>query len=311
VIKVFAIAGPTASGKSKLSMDLARDFPLEIISADSMQVYKYMDIGTDKPTQEDRRKVQHHLIDVKYPDEQWNVEEFQRSATEAIYDITKRGAIPCIVGGTGFYLRALLRAFPLVDAPPNWEFRQDMESLAREKGKETVHNLLKDIDPFSWETIHPNDLKRVIRALEYFEATKRPISHRRLISEKSPYDDTIIALSWPREELYQRINDRVEIQFREGFVEEVKALLERGYSEQLSSMQGLGYFEICQYLKGLLTLEETKELIKRNTRRFAKRQLTWFSKEEGIIWIEAGNHKPWNEIVREAHCILETKWSAN
>jgi len=305
--KVLVITGPTASGKTRLSLDLAERYPLEIISADSMQIYRYMDIGTDKPSLEERSKVRHHLIDIKYPDESWSVEEFQRLAKKAIREITARGHIPCIVGGTGFYIRALLRNYPLYDAPPNPELRQKMHQLARERGKPAVHALLREIDPESWKSLHPNDIKRVIRALEYYEATGRPISERKNMNGSSIYVPLLIGFWWNRQELYERIDNRVEEQFRRGFVEETKRLLDMGYSEDLPSMQGLGYKEICDYLKGLSTKSETKSLIKRNTRRLAKRQMTWFAKEEGIIWVDRGKDKPWKKTLNEV-CLLVDRW---
>lgn len=304
--KLLVITGPTASGKSRLSMDLAEHYPIEVVSTDSMQIYRYMDIGTDKPSAEDRQRVPHHLIDIKYPDEPWSVEEFQRLAQDAISDIHSRGRLPCVVGGTGLYVRALLQGYPLKDAPPDWTFRVKMRELALRMGNQAVHALLKDVDPEAYSSLHPNDLKRVIRALEYYRATGRPISERKLSSSPPPYDVLMLGILWERNELYERIDTRVEEQFRRGFVDEVRNLLDMGYSEELRSMQGLGYKEICYYLRGLTTLDETKELIKRNTRRFAKRQFTWFSREKGIVWIEAGKDKPWSQTLEEARNVIES-----
>lgn len=297
---VLVITGPTASGKSKLSMDLAARIPLEIISADSMQVYRHMDIGTDKASAEERSLVRHHLIDVKDPDEAWSVEEFKSRAAAAIDDIAARKHLPCIVGGTGLYVRALTKDYPLVDAPPDGRFRDEMRSLAKERGNQAVHALLWEKDPDSWNRLHPNDLKRVIRALEYYEATGQPISARRGVEATSPYRCLTVGIERDRQELQNRIDNRVEVQFARGFVGEVQDLLALGYREDLPSMQGLGYKEICQHLRGLSTIPETMALIKRNTRRFAKRQLTWFSREEGINWVRAGNDTPWDETVKRA-----------
>jgi tRNA dimethylallyltransferase len=298
--ELLVITGPTASGKSRLAMDIAKEVPLEIISADSMQVYRYMDIGTDKPSMEDRRKVNHHLLDLKDPDEQWSVEEFQRSAQEAIDQIRARGNVPAIVGGTGFYIRALLHGFPLKDAPPNGEFRREMQDMAARLGNEAVHNLLKDKDPWSWEHLHPNDLKRVIRALEYHNAIGHPISARREAKPSRRYEYLMLGVQWERQDLYKRIDGRAQEQVQRGLIEEVKGLLQMGYSKELESMNGLCYKESCMYLEGLLTLDETKKLIARNTRRYAKRQMTWFAREEGIIWIRAGNDKLWKDTLDEA-----------
>ncbi len=298
--KLLVITGPTASGKSRLALDLADKIPLEIISADSMQVYKYMDIGTDKPPAEDQAKIKHHLIDIKDPDEAWSVEEFQRRATDAIDAIRGRGRLPCVVGGTGFYIRALLQGFPLEEAPPNREFRREMELVAKTKGNQFLHTMLKAKDFESWRGLHPNDVKRVIRALEYYEATGKPIS-RRLQSNKPPaYDALILGLLWDRKYLYQRIDQRVDLQFARGLVDEVKHLFDMGYSCMLPSMQGLCYKETCGYLLGLLSYEETKSLMRRNTRRFAKRQFTWFARENGINWIPTGNNETWKSVVEKA-----------
>ncbi|MGI6643681.1 MAG: tRNA (adenosine(37)-N6)-dimethylallyltransferase MiaA [Bacillota bacterium] len=300
--EILVIAGPTASGKSRLALDLAASIPLEIISADSMQVYRGMDIGTDKPSREEQERVAHHLIDVKDPDQEWSVEEFVRLAQCAIRSIKARGRVPCIVGGTGFYMRALLRDYPLEDAPPDWEFRRRMQGFAKEHGNEALHNKLLDKDPVSWKNLHPQDQKRVIRALEYYEATGKPISSRvGATKTRAPrYQAAILGLWWERQELYQRIDYRVERQFKRGLVEEVKYLLDQGYSQDLPSMQGLCYKETCNYLAGFSTLDETKNLIMRNTRRLAKRQFTWFSREEGINWVRAGKDRSWDSIVKEA-----------
>ncbi len=298
--ELLVITGPTASGKSRLAMDIAKEVPLEIISADSMQVYRHMDIGTDKPSMEDRKKVRHHLLDLKNPDEQWSVEEFQRFSEAAIDEIRARGNVPAIVGGTGFYIRALLKGFPLVDAPPNLKFRREMQDMATRSGNEAVHDLLRDRDPWSWEHLHPNDLKRVIRALEYYDAVGHPISLRREAKSSRRYEYLMLGLQWERQELYRRIDGRAEEQVRRGLIEEVRGLLQMGYSKELASMNGLCYKESCMFLEGLLTLDETKELIERNTRRYAKRQMTWFAREEGIIWIRAGNDRHWEDTLDEA-----------
>ncbi len=308
--KVLVITGPTASGKSRLSLDLAKIYPIEIISADSMQVYRYMDIGTDKATPRQMEQVRHHLINIKHPDEPWSVQEFQWRAKKATKEITNRGRLPCIVGGTGFYIRALLNDFPLDDAPPNRELRHKLKQLAKSKGNLAVHTILKDIDPESYQDLHPNDLKRVIRAIEYHKATNQPISARKHIKQCRIYDSMMIGLRWDRQELYETIDDRVDVQFSRGLVDEVKNLVNMGYSEELPSMQGLGYKEVYWMLKGLTTEQETKRLLKRNTRRFAKRQLTWFSREEGIIWLPFGKHKSRNQLIEQVRPLID-KWLRN
>ncbi len=305
--RLLVITGPTASGKSSLSMDLSSFFPIEVISADSMQVYRGMDIGTDKVSREDAARVAHHLIDIKDPNEPWSVEEFKTRATAAIDQITSRGHIPCLVGGTGFYVRALLRDFPLCDAPPDPELRESLRDLAAERGNEAVHALLRDRDETSWRTLHPNDLKRVIRALEYHKQVGEPISRRLSEEQRRPFDSFSIGISWNRHVLEERIDNRVEAQFRRGFVSEVENLQRAGYGEDLPSMQGLGYKEICLFLRGLLTVQETKGMIKRNTRRYCKRQFTWFAKEEGINWVAAGKDIGWTSSVRVAQ-VAVAEW---
>ncbi|MGI6631987.1 MAG: tRNA (adenosine(37)-N6)-dimethylallyltransferase MiaA [Bacillota bacterium] len=309
--RILVITGPTASGKSGLAMELARFFPLEIISADSMQVYRYMNIGTAKPTQEEMALVRHHLVDVKDPDEPWSVQEFKERASRAIREILDRKHIPCVVGGTGLYVRALLRDYPLRDAPPDLRFRRDMRNLAKKEGNQAVHALLKDRDPESWARLHPNDHKRVVRALEYFRSTGHPISERQKEKADSPYDALKLGLSWNRQDLGERIDNRVEEQFRQGFVEEVMDLRKMGYKSDLASMQGLGYKEIGLFLDGLCTLEETKALIKRNTRRFAKRQFTWFSREEGIIWLERGQDIAWADVLQRASDLIRNHFEVD
>lgn len=309
--KVLIITGPTASGKSRLAMDLAKDYPIEIISADSMQVYRYMDIGTDKASVDDMDRVRHHLIDIRYPDEPWSVRDFQRLARRAVKDIANKNRLPCIVGGTGFYIRAFLYGFPLEDAPPDWELRKQLQDLAKRRGNAAVHDRLKYIDPESYLKLHQNDLKRVIRALEYFNVTKKPISARRFEKHKRMYDSLLLGLTRPRKELYQRIDARVDSQFTRGLVNEVANLVQLGYGEDLTSMQGLGYKEVCWMLKGLATEQETKTILKRNTRRFAKRQLTWFSKEQGIIWLSLGKHKSRNQLIEEIGYLINNWLNAD
>lgn len=303
--KVLIVTGPTASGKSRLALDLAKIYPIEVISADSMQVYRYMDIGTDKATLEERKTVPHHLIDIKDPDEAWSVEEFQQRARVAINDISSRNRLPCIVGGTGFYIRALLYDFPLEDAPPNPAFRHRMKALAKLKGRITVHEMLRNIDPESYQGLHPNDLKRVIRAIEYYQATNRPISARKHQARCSIYDAMMIGLEWKRQELYEKIENRVEEQFQRGLINEVKNLMKMGYTRDLPSMQGIGYKEVCWMLEGLITEPETKEILKRNTRRFAKRQFTWFAREEGIIWLPFGKHTSQSKLLNQVQILID------
>lgn len=303
---ILVITGPTATGKSQLALDLGEIFPIEVISADSMQIYRGMDIGTDKPSPEERSRVPHHLVDIKDPDEEWSVREFQERSLRAIREIRSKGRYPAIVGGTGFYVRALLRGFPLGDAGPDRRFREEMQEVAREKGTQYLHEMLRKIDPETARRVHPNDQKRIIRALEYYRVTGKPISLRLKATESpSSFRPLLLGLWWPRDELRQRIEARVQKQFERGFVGEVRSLLERGYPRNLPSMSGLGYREVADFLYGLTTESECRRLICRNTSRFAKRQFTWFARESGMVWIRCQMHRPWPEVVREAHRLVQ------
>lgn len=291
--KVIVIAGPTASGKTALSIALAKALDGEIISADSMQVYRRMDIGTAKVTPEEADGVPHHLIDIIDPEEEWNVMLFQQKAKEAIQDIASRGKLPILCGGTGFYLRALLYDAQFDEEEGQPELRKQLEREMKELGSEIMHARLREVDPVSAEKIHHHNEKRVIRALEYYMLHQEPISqyNEEQKQKESPYDLCFLALTMDREKLYQRIDLRVDQMVAQGLVEEVKHLLDDGVSPELVSMQGLGYKEIVPYLRGECTLEEAVYILKRDTRHFAKRQLTWFRAQPEVHWLtweEAG-----------------------
>lgn len=281
------LTGPTAVGKSALSISLAKAIDGEIISADSMQVYKYMDIGTDKITPEQMEGVPHYLIDEFEPDKEFNVVTFQKYAKKYISEIYEKNKIPILVGGTGFYIQAVLYDIDFKEAEDDYAYRNKLEKLAKEKGRDYIHKQLEKIDPESAKAIHPNNLQRVIRALEYYKETGELMSdHNKKQKEKtSPYNFCYFVLNKDREKLYNSINLRVDEMFEEGLVDEVKSLLDRGYTKDLVSMQGLGYKEIIPYILGERTLEEAIYLLKRDTRHYAKRQLTWFRREENINWI--------------------------
>ena len=281
------LTGPTAVGKSALSISLAKAIDGEIISADSMQVYKYMDIGTDKITPEQMEGVPHYLIDEFEPDKEFNVVTFQKYAKKYISEIYEKNKIPILVGGTGFYIQAVLYDIDFKEAEDDYAYRNKLEKLAKEKGRDYTHKQLEKIDPESAKAIHPNNLQRVIRALEYYKETGELMSdHNKKQKEKtSPYNFCYFVLNKDREKLYNSINLRVDEMFEEGLVDEVKSLLDRGYTKDLVSMQGLGYKEIIPYILGERTLEEAIYLLKRDTRHYAKRQLTWFRREENINWI--------------------------
>ncbi len=285
--KLIILTGPTAAGKTSLSIELAKRLDGEIVSADSMQVYKYMDIGSAKITREQMNGVPHHLIDVLMPDEEFNVFRFQQMAKEALSGIYSRNRVPIVVGGTGFYIQALLYDIDFSQEEGKEEIRKRLEKEGETCGTLYLHEKLREIDPVSAESIHPNNEKRIIRALEFFELNGYPISlhNERERQRTSPYDFRYFVLTDERDRLYERIDKRVDQMLEEGLVEEVKRLKEMGYHRQMVSMQGLGYKEILDYLDGSCTLEEAVYRIKRDTRHFAKRQLTWFRRERDVFWL--------------------------
>lgn len=284
---LIILTGPTAVGKTKASIGLAKAVDGEIISADSMQVYRHMDIGSAKIKPEEMEGIPHHLIDVLEPDDEFHVVKFQQLAKKAMREIWERGHIPIVTGGTGFYIQALLYDIDFDENEKEDACRKELEAYAREHGAEALHEKLALVDPASAEMIHPNNIKRVIRALEFYEQTGKRISeHNETQSQReSPYAFAYFVLTDDRAHLYERINRRVDQMIEEGLVNEVQALKDKGYTKQLVSMQGLGYKEILDYLDGNCTLEEAIYTIKRDTRHFAKRQLTWFKRERDVIWI--------------------------
>lgn len=282
------LAGPTAVGKTELSISLAKKLDAEIISADSMQVYRQMNIGSAKITREEMQGVPHHLVDVLEPDEEFHVVRFQEMAKKAMEEIYARGRLPLLVGGTGFYIQALLYDIDFQEAGENEEIRSSLLKEAREKGNQVLHDRLRQVDEASALAIHPNNVKRVIRALEFYLTTGRQISRHNAEQKKrqSPYDFRYIVLHARREELYRRIDLRVDRMVEAGLVEEVRGLRDQGYTKEMVSMQGLGYKEILDYLEGNSSLSEAVYRIKRDTRHFAKRQLTWFRREPDVIWVD-------------------------
>lgn len=285
---LIILTGPTAVGKTKASIGLAKAIGGEIISADSMQVYRHMDIGSAKITKEEMADVPHYLIDVLEPEEEFHVVRFQQMAKAAMTDIYSRGKIPIIVGGTGFYIQALLYDIDFTENEGDSVYREKLEALAEEKGAAYLHGQLAMVDPKSAEEIHANNIKRVIRALEFYHQTGQKISehNERERQKESPYQFCYFVLNDRRECLYERIDQRVDQMIRNGLVQEVQTLKERGCTKQMVSMQGLGYKEIFSYLEGDCSLEEAVYIIKRDTRHFAKRQLTWFKRERDVIWVQ-------------------------
>ena len=282
------LTGPTSVGKTALSIALAKAVNGEIISADSMQVYKHMDIGTAKITPEEMEGVPHYLISEFEPEEEFNVVKFQRYAKEYINRIHEKGKVPILVGGTGFYIQAVLYDIDFTENETDTAYRNELEQLAAEKGSEYLHEQLRKTDPASAEAIHPNNTKRIIRALEYARLTGEQISvHNEAQRDKaSPYQYCYFVLTKDRNKLYDTINQRVELMMEKGLLKEVEALKEQGYTRELVSMQGLGYKELLAYLEGECTLEEAVTLLKRDTRHYAKRQLTWFKREREVIWVD-------------------------
>lgn len=284
---LIILTGPTAVGKTKASIGLAKALNGEIISADSMQVYKYMDIGSAKIRPEEMDGVKHYLVDVLEPDEEFHVVKFQQMAKDALNEIYAKGKVPIVVGGTGFYIQALLYDIDFSESNEDTSYRTELENLAAEKGVDFVHNMLREVDPASADAIHANNLKRVIRALEFYKQTGEKISehNEKERAKESPYEFCYFVLNDDRDRLYQRIDLRIDQMVEEGLLEEVSALKDKGYTKDMVSMQGLGYKEILDYLNGECTLEEAIYILKRDTRHFAKRQLTWFRREKDVIWV--------------------------
>lgn len=284
---LIVLTGPTAVGKTKLSISLAKAVNGEIISADSMQVYKYMDIGSAKIRPEEMDGVPHYLVDELMPDEEFHIVRFQQMAKDAMEQIYAKGKIPILVGGTGFYIQAITRDIDFTQAEQEDAYRAELEKLAEEKGAEYLHNELKKVDPKAAEEIHMNNVKRVIRALEFFHQNGTPISqHNQEQKEQTtPYNLAYFVLNAPRDLLYERIEKRIDEMIDEGLIEEVLKLKAMGYQRGMVSMQGLGYKEILTYLDGEWPLEEAVRVLKRDTRHFAKRQLTWFRREQDVTWV--------------------------
>jgi len=307
---LIILSGPTAVGKTALSVELAKRINGAIISADSMQVYKHMDIGSAKIMPDEMDGVKHYLIDELEPSDEFNIVVFQQKAKEALEEIYANGQIPIVAGGTGFYIQALLYDINFDNQDCNEVFRAELEQIAKEQGNEVLHERLREIDPVSAEKIHANNVKRVIRALEFYHLTGKPISeHNEAEQQKeSPYNFAYFVLTDERENLYKRIDMRVDIMLENGLVEEVQKLKEMGYHRDMVSMQGLGYKEILDFLDGKCTLEEAVYILKRETRHFAKRQLTWFRREREVIWLNKKDYHYDETAVLEEMCrILHTK----
>mgnify|MGYP000061239004 FL=1 len=285
---LVVLTGPTAVGKTKLSISLAKALNGEIISADSMQVYKYMDIGSAKITEKEMDGVPHHLINVLSPFEEFHIVRFQELAKKAMEDIYNRGKTPVFVGGTGFYIQAITKDIDFTEGEENKQYREELSRLAAEKGNEFLHEMLREVDKKSAEEIHANNVKRVIRALEFYKENGFPISqhNEEQKQNETPYNLAYFVLNAPRDLLYERIDRRVDEMMESGLVEEVQKLKDMGCHREMTSMQGLGYKEILSFLDGEVPLNEAVRILKRDTRHFAKRQLTWFRRESNVVWVD-------------------------
>ncbi len=295
---LIVLLGPTAAGKSRIAVQVAKRFDTEILAADSRQVYRGMDIGTDKPTADERQGVPHRLIDLIDPDQEFNAGRYRQAALAEIGRLYATRRVPFVVGGTGLYIRTLVRglcvapqADPLV--------RSGLMKISKEQGREHLYAELVHVDPDTAVRLHPNDEAKVIRALEVHRLSGRPLSewHRQHGFQEAAFSALLIGLQWPREALYRRIEERIDWQMAHGMLEETRALLDRGYGRHLGAMKGLGYRQVAAHLAGEYDYAETVRRFKRDTRHFAKRQMTWFRKEPGIKWVSIGENEPLESIV--------------
>ena len=298
--KVVVICGPTASGKTALSIELAKKINGEIISCDSMQIYKDMNVGTAKPTKEEMQGIKHYLVDYVLPTKRYSVADYKRDAEKSIKEILKKGKVPIIVGGTGLYVDSLIYNIEYPEIKFDEQYRKKLEKEVEEKGLENLYKEAKKIDPIAVEKISKTDKKRILRILEIYHATGKTKTEQEIISRRNEpkYDYKVYALLWDREKLYDRINLRVDLMIKQGLIEEVKSILEK-YNTFPTAMQGLGYKEVVQYLNGELTKEEMIEKVKQETRRYAKRQMTWFRKNKQTVWLDAENRQNNIKIILE------------
>ena len=294
--KVMVICGPTASGKTALSIELAKKINGEIVSCDSMQIYKDMDIGTAKPTIEEMQGIKHYMLDFVSPDERYSVADYKKQAKQAIREIIEKGKVPIVVGGTGLYVDSLIYEIEYQDIEFDEKYRKQLEERSKKEGLEVLYNEAKKIDPEAITKISPNDKKRILRILEIYNATGKNKTEQEKESRKNEveFDYKVYAISWDREKLYDRINQRVDIMIDQGLIEEVQKIYSK-YNKFPTAMQGLGYKEVLEYLEGKCNKQEMIDKIKQETRRYAKRQLTWFRKNKQTIWLD-GQEKIQNNI---------------
>ncbi len=288
--KVVAIVGPTASGKTSLSIEIAKRFNGEIVSCDSMQVYKHMNIGTAKPTEEEKEGISHYMIDEIEPDKALNVVDFTAKAKGYIEDILSRGKLPVLVGGTGLYIDSIVNNTEFSESKKDEKYRENLMQLAEEKGNSYVHEMLKEIDIDAYNSIHENNIRRVIRALEVYHTTGKTFTQTNIDSRRDRvYDVLFLGLDMDRETLYERINRRVDIMLEDGLIDEVKSIMEMNLGKASTAMQAIGYKEIIEWLEGRVSYEEAVETLKMESRRYAKRQLTWFRRNSEINWLDYKN----------------------
>ncbi|MCI9287274.1 MAG: tRNA (adenosine(37)-N6)-dimethylallyltransferase MiaA [Clostridia bacterium] len=290
--KVIVICGPTASGKTALSIELAKKIDGEIVSADSMQIYKDMDIGSAKPSAEEMQGIKHYMLDFVSPEQRYNVADYKEEAVQAIEEILKKGKVPIVVGGTGLYVDSLIYGIEYPKMEFDEEYRKELEKRAEVEGLEELYKEAQKIDPEAMKNISKNDRKRIIRVLEIYKATGKTKTEQEIESRKNevPYDYKVFAINMDRELLYNRINKRVDIMIEQGLIEEVKNIVTK-YLKYPTAMQALGYKEIKEYLDGIITKEEAIEKVKQETRRYAKRQLTWFRKNKDTVWIDGADDR--------------------
>lgn len=291
-IPLIVIAGPTASGKTSLAVEVAKAIGGEVVSADSVQIYKYLDIGSAKPTPEEMQGIPHYMVGEIDPSRDFSVADFTAMAHKYIADIYSRGKIPILAGGTGLYINSVVNDVDFEDEQVDENLRKELWDLSKEKGADYMMQMLRQIDPVSAERIHQNNMVRVIRAIEFYKTTGIPISHHQELTKQkqSRYNPCIIAIEHDREKLYERINLRVDIMMQNGLLDEVRSLINMGYRKSLNSMKGIGYKEVMDYLDGNMTYDELCEMIKQMSRRYAKRQITWFKKDSRTIWVKySGN----------------------
>lgn len=300
-IPLIVVGGPTASGKTALAIELAKALDGEIVSADSMQIYKYMDIGTAKPTADELKECPHHLIGFREPDCDFSVADYTELAHKTIADITARGKVAIMCGGTGLYINSVVNDVDFGEYENDYELRKSLDELVKKDGAGVLLDMLAEFDPVSAKRLHPNNVKRIIRAIEFYKVSGVPISEHqeRTKLKESRYDATMFLINHNREVLYDRINRRVDIMISDGLVDEVRSIMNMGYSRDLNSMQGIGYKEMIAYLEGEISLADAIDMIKQNSRRYAKRQLTWFRRDGRINMLSP------DDAVNEALGILK------